>query len=334
MKAIVLAAGFGTRLKPLTQNRSKVALPLAGIPVVARVIRLLRSFGVEQIALNLHHAPRSVREALERAGERVTFCCEEEILGTGGALWGARSFLAGSRVLMINGDCYYDAPDLGAALRFHESRGSLATMVLVDMPPGESYRGVETAADGRLLRIAGRPEGGQRRGAALHFSGIHILEPEYLGRIGPGFSDINSRHHVEAIAAGLPVFGYHTAFPCYDLGTPSRFLAAAAELICREAGSPRPERAVVIGPGCEIDSSATIIGPAEIGPGCRIGGNCTVARSVLLENVVLEPGCTVTDSLLGEGVRVAGGMHPDRVVAAKVSGKLVVRPWEADSRPG
>lgn len=327
MRAIVLAAGFGTRLMPLTENRSKVTLPLAGISVVVRVIRLLRSCGVEQIAVNLHHAPRSVMAAVERAGERVTLLHEEEILGTGGALWGARDFLAGGRVLMINGDCYYGAPDLDAALRFHESRGSLATMVLVDMPVGENYRGVEIDTDGRLLKIAGWPEGGKGSGVPLHFSGIHILEPEYLERIGPGFSDINSTHHVEAIGAGLPVFGYHTAFSCYDLGTPSRFLAVAQELIRMETHGVSPESTVLTGSGCEINPSATITGPAEIGSGCRIGRDCTVERSVLLENVVLEPGCTVIDSLLGGGVRVAGGMRLEKVAAAHVDGELVVTRW-------
>jgi mannose-1-phosphate guanylyltransferase len=327
MKAIVLAAGFGTRLKPLTENRSKVTLALAEVPVVVRVIRLLRDFGVDEIAVNLHHAPDSVREAVESCGERVTFSHETEILGTGGALWGARDFLAGSRVLMINGDCYYGAPDLGAALRFHESRGSLATMVLVDMPKGENYRGVETAPDGRLLKIAGRPESNKGGCSTLHFTGIHILEPEYLGRIGAGFSDINSRHHVEAIAAGLPVFGYHTNFPCYDLGTPSRFLAAARELIQAGDGGLAPERTVIIGPGCEIDPTATITGPAELGAGCRLGAGCKVERAVLLEGVTLEPGSRVVDSLLGDGVRVTDGMSLQNAAVADVNGEIVVNRW-------
>ncbi len=328
MKALVLAAGFGTRLKPLTENRSKVTLPLAGVPVVVRVIRLLKSIGIDEIAVNLHHSPVSVREAVERCGERVTFSNEEEILGTGGALWGARDFLAGSRVLMINGDCYYGAPDLDAAIRFHRSRGSLATMVLTDMPPDENYRGVKTAPDGRLLKIAGRPEGAAGGGEQLHFTGIHILEPEYLRRIGAGFSDINSSHHVNAIAEELPVFGYHTNFPCYDLGTPSRFLRAARELICIENESSRPGNAVIIGPGCRIDPSATITGPSEIGAGCRIGEDCLVERSVLLENVTLEPGSRVTDSLLGERISVARDRHLEKVAAANVNGNQVFDPWE------
>ncbi|MBW7997767.1 MAG: NTP transferase domain-containing protein [Candidatus Glassbacteria bacterium] len=90
MIAMVLAAGFGVRLRPLTQRRSKVSLSLAGVPVIVRVVRLLRAAGVERIVVNLHHAPGSVRDTLAEHDEHVEYSFEPEILGTGGALWGAR----------------------------------------------------------------------------------------------------------------------------------------------------------------------------------------------------------------------------------------------------
>ena len=327
MKAMVLAAGFGTRLRPLTENRSKVTLSLAGVPVIVRVIRMLRAFGIEEIALNLHHAPESVRETVEKYGEKVVFIREPEILGTGGALRGARDFIDSTRTLLVNGDCYYGGPDLEAAIAFHESRGSIATMMLIGMPAGENYRGVEVAADGRLLSVAGRPEQQDRReGETLHFTGIHILEQEFIARIDEGFSDINSRHYVDAVSQGLPVFGFKTGFQWFDLGTPRRFLNAAGTIIREQTGNLSPEGIVIKGDNCRIAGSARITGPSELGEHCVISENCLVERSVLAGNVVVEAGCVIKDSLLGQGVRVEAGTSYQGVVAAVVNGRLVVEP--------
>lgn len=321
MIAMVLTAGFGTRLRPLTTNKSKVALSLAGVPVIVRVVRMLRQAGFDKIVVNLHHAPASVRDILSEHDEEVVFSHETEILGTGGALWGAREHIAGSRVILVNGDCYYGGPDLSSALEFHESRGALATMVLADMPAGEHYRGVEIGSDGRLIRIAGRPESTEPAARTLHFTGIHILEPEFVQSIGPGFSDINSEHYPRLIGDGGAVYGCHTVFDWFDLGTPGRFLSAAASLI---GGGQK----VIMAPGCDISSTATLTGPLELGPGCRVGENALVAGSVLERDVVVEPGARVVESLIGDSVRVAAGTRLDGAVAAVESGNLQTVSWK------
>jgi NDP-sugar pyrophosphorylase family protein len=322
MIAMILAAGFGTRLRPLTIEKSKVALSLAGVPVLVRVIRLLRGAGIERFVVNLHHAPDSVREVLAEWGEDVRFSYEAEILGTGGALFGARELLGGERVLLVNGDCYYGGPDFLAALEFHERMQSIATMVLIGMPAGESYRGVEIDSGGRLVRIAGRPESGPPPGEQLHFPGIHILEPEFYTGIGPGFSDINRDRYPELIAAGAPVFGWRSSFPWHDMGTPGRFLAAAFGLL-----GEYPD-GVLIGPGCEIAPSAELIGPLELGPGCRIGEHCRVERSVLGRGVVLEAGAIVSDSLLGDGITVSPAAVLQGTAAALAAGEIQLAHWK------
>ena len=145
MKALVLAAGLGTRLLPLTAAKSKVTFSLAGIPVLLRVLKFLRASGVDHFVVNLHHAPDSVRQCLDKAEERVTYSFEPEILGTAGALLGAEKHLGDETFLLVNGDCYYAGLDFSAALGFHRENGSLATMILIDQPPGSRYRAVETS---------------------------------------------------------------------------------------------------------------------------------------------------------------------------------------------
>ena len=158
MKALVLAAGLGTRLLPLTAAKSKVTFSLAGIPVLVRVLKFFRASGVNHFAVNLHHAPDSVRDCLDTAEERVAYSFEPEILGTAGALRGAEKHLGDQTFLLVNGDCCYAGLDLSAALDFHRENGSLATMVLIDQPSGSRYRAVEISEKARLVRIAGKPE--------------------------------------------------------------------------------------------------------------------------------------------------------------------------------
>ncbi|MBW7997766.1 MAG: NDP-sugar synthase [Candidatus Glassbacteria bacterium] len=232
---------------------------------------------------------------------------------------------------LVNGDCYYGDPDLRGALEFHERNGSLGTMVLIDMPPGESYRGVEIAGGGRLVRVAGSPGSSAGGSRTLHFTGIHILEPEFVAGIGPGFSDINSRHYPRLIEAGSPVFGYHTSFRWFDLGTPLWFLSAAAELIQESAADGSPGRALIAGAGCDLDSSSVLNGPLELGAGCRIGANAVVANSVLGKGVAVGPDARVTDSLLGDGFRVEAGKRLDGVVAAVVEQRPVISSWKEPS---
>ncbi len=328
MKAMILAAGLGTRLLPLTASVSKVALSLAGVPVLVRVFRFLRACGVDEFVVNLHHAPGTVRDCLKSCGERAVFSFEDNIRGTAGGLFCAGKNFSGGTFLMVNGDCFYSGCPLDEALEFHRARKAMATMVLVDMPAGESYGEVEIAPDGRLLRIAGQPERKSAPAArSVHFTGIHILEPEILAKLSGGFSDINRDVYPRLIEEGFPLFGFHTAFQWFDLGTPRRFLQAAFTLLeTEEKGKDAP--AVLLGENCRIDPSAALEGPLEIGPATVIARGSKVKRSVIGSKVSIGPGTLVEESLLGDGVEVTAGSRLSHCTAAEVDGIMEVRPWD------
>jgi len=328
MKALVLAAGLGTRLFPLTAAKSKVTFSLAGIPVLVRVLRFLRTLGVDDFVVNLHHAPDSVRRCLAAAGEQVTYSFEPEMLGTAGALLGAEKHLGDQTFLLVNGDCYYAGLDLSAALDFHRENGSLATMILIDRPPGSQYRAVEISEDGRLVRIAGQPDSPAGKTLeSLHFPGIHILEPEFLSWIEPGFSDINSGVYPRLISHGAPVYGYHTSFRWLDLGTPGDFLHAACELIS-EIAEGEKESAILVGNQSRVSPRSILEGPLEIGARAEIGPECCLRRSVLADDVVLEDGVVVEDSLVGDHVRLETGRVLKHSLAADESGEIRTVRWD------
>jgi len=325
---MILAAGYGTRLLPLTTRKSKVTLPLAGVPVLVRILRTFRSLGVHEFIVNLHHADDTVRACLARAGEKVVFSFEREILGTGGALFKAKEFLDEGTFLLVNGDCYYSGFPLDQALEFHKSRNSLATMMLIDMPQGEKYRGVEIDSEGRLCRIAGLPEvPGHATAPGLHFPGLHLLEPELLEEIHPGFSDINRDIYPALIARGAPVYGFHTKFQWLDLGTPKHYLEASHKLLL---SSEYPERGapILMGENCTVHHSALLEAPLEIGSEARIGPGCSVRGSVLGDSVILESDVFVEQSIIGDNVHLKAGSQLSRCSAVDLDGVLEIRQWE------
>ena len=161
MKAMILAAGFGTRLWPLTVGRTKPALPFLNRPLIAYTIEYLKRHGVEDLIINLHHEPDSVREQIGDGsdyGVRIDYSVEEpEILGTSGALDRVRDRLDKETFLVINGKIITDI-DLGAAVAAHRDRPALTTLVLLPNHKRERFSEVKITQDGRVSEFAGFPE--------------------------------------------------------------------------------------------------------------------------------------------------------------------------------
>ncbi|MFC1836077.1 NDP-sugar synthase [Thermodesulfobacteriota bacterium] len=196
MKAMILTAGLGTRLRPLTLERAKPAIPLLGRPLVTSLMEGLAQFGVDRFRLNLHHLPRTIESIFEHPNQRrlrVSFSHEPEILGTAGGLKANESFLAGGSFVLANGDIVMDFP-LNEALRFHKERGALATMLLYPQSRPYRYYPMRIHSDGRLCNFKSRNADGEPTDQAYVFTGVHILEPEIFDYIPAGcFYEINDR---------------------------------------------------------------------------------------------------------------------------------------------
>src|SRR5512147_3077886 len=170
---MVLCAGLGTRLRPLSDLLPKPAVPLAGLPLVRYALALLAGAGVRRAVVNVHHLPgemeRAARASADALGLALAVSREPSIAGTGGALREARDLLRGaSEVVLLNGDVLF-AADLEAALAAHRGSGALATLLLAPMPSGGRYAAVETDADLAVRRIAGRGPGGPGPLSPWHF---------------------------------------------------------------------------------------------------------------------------------------------------------------------
>jgi NDP-sugar pyrophosphorylase family protein len=290
MKAMILAAGFGTRLFPLTIDRTKPAIPFLGKPLVGYVAEYVAKFGFRDIVVNLHHQPDSVQKALgdgSRFGVNINYTLEEPgILGTAGALDNARHLLEDETFLIINGKIITDI-DIAKAIETHKSSGALATMVLKPNSGRERFTIVETDGD-RITGFGDFPESiADPNGESPHplmFTGIHILEPEVFEYIPRGvYSDIVPTFYRPAIAAGKKIVAHVTDGKWFELSTIPRYLDISLAML-----NGRAEK-VVTGENVSISPTAS------------------VRDSVIWDRVSIEDEAQISKTIIADGVTVRAG---------------------------
>lgn len=312
MKAMVLAAGYGERMKPLTWDRAKPALPLLYRPSILHLLEHLARNGVTEVAINLHYRPESIRALESRIlelGLRVTFLEESVILGTGGGLKNAQSYLSDGTVFMVNSDFVTDC-SLLAVLDLHKRTRALATLVLTPYKEGTEYGAVEMDDTGRILRIAGRPE--KETGLPrYHFTGIHVLDSRIFSEIPPGVkSEINREVYPRLIERGERISGFVQNGFWKELGTPQRYLDGALELLAR-GDAPYLQRIRVREGVYSASPSASLLGQLEpaflAGAGTKMEPGSSAAASSLGDRVLLERGVKLERCVLWDEVRVGEG---------------------------
>ncbi len=229
LRGMILAAGYGTRLAPLTDHVPKPLLPVRGKSLLDHAIAALDAAGIEKVAVNVHHLGRMISAHLEQRPDarRVHIVPETEILGTGGALDGARAFLGGADHFVIhNGDVLCDAP-VSDLVRAHLAGGALATLLLVDWPAVNS---VAVDPAGAVRRLGGDETADDPSWRCLTYTGIGVFSREFLDDIGPGFSSlIDPLDRAIARRPGSVRGLAPDDLVWSDLGTPGRYLAAVAD---------------------------------------------------------------------------------------------------------
>ena len=301
---MILSAGYGTRLWPLTEDRTKPAIPILGKPLVGYVAEYLARYGCDEITVNLHHRPESVRRALgdgSRFGVKLQYVEEPEILGTSGAMDNARALLDGDTFVVVNGKIITDI-DLNAAFATHRHSNAIATLVLLPNVACEKFSVVKTA-DGLLRGFGGMPhaEDYSVDSPPLMFTGIQILEPKIFDYIPRGvFSHSTTDVYPQAIANGERVAVHVATGRWFELSTIPRYLDISL-LLLSESG-----KNLSTGNGCEISPTAE------------------VSDSVLWDKVVVEAGARVKRAVLADKVRIGSGEVIENAVvvcASLIQGK-------------
>ena len=308
---MVLCAGLGTRLRPLTEVVPKPAVPVGGLPLVAWNLALLSGAGARRAVVNVHHLPRVMARAAEVAaaalGLPLALSREPEIAGTGGALREARALLDGAdEIVLVNGDVLFDV-DLPAAIAAHRRSGALATMLLLPMPEGARYATVEVDGEGAVRRIAGKFGPGGEGLVPWHFSGVHVLSARALDHVpaAPFECDVNRHVYPPLMERGL-VRGWLASGFWSDLGTPARYLAANLDAVAGRVPLARfpgvaPAR---VGPGTVVEPGADVGRDVVLGARCRVPAGAFLRRAVVWDGTSLVPGERLEDAVAAGGLRV------------------------------
>lgn len=302
MQAMVLAAGFGTRLRPLTDEKAKPACPVAGRPLLHYPLSRLADLGVNKIVINTHHLPETISAALltKPAGiEKITLLHEPVILGTGGGLKNARDHLESDFFLLINGDTICDA-DLAFAIEQHKRNMPLATLVLLDDPRIDQYGAVETNDNGEVTDLAGlRRQPGQKKGL---FVGIHVISRDIFSHFPAQANFCLVRDVYLPLLDRLPgsVQAVYGTGRFHDLGTPASYLAANWAIL-NDHGPFRfvSEGLQEIRPGIWLSPKAKVHPEAKLEPPVLVGPGATIEARVKLG----------PQAIVGANAHLLAGVH-------------------------
>jgi NDP-sugar pyrophosphorylase family protein len=298
---MVLAAGLGQRMRPLTLLRAKPVLPVLNRPLLHWTLERLARAGVREAVVNLHHLPETVVEAVgdgRRLGVRVRYSREPQVLGTGGGPRAVRDALGDGPLLIVNGDVLF-ALDPRVLLERHARSGALATLALRRNPGG--YSPVVSDRRGRILSIAGRPAPAE--GTVSMFASVHALDPSLLDRLPEGVSDSVRDLYIPLLAQGARLLGVRLGGAWYDLGRPSLYRDAQLRLL--------PGGRSLVDPGARV-SAAADVRRSVVGRGARVGA-ALVSRSVLWDGAVVDGGARLSGAIVTSGAVVRCGERAERV---------------------
>jgi NDP-sugar pyrophosphorylase family protein len=303
MKALVLTAGLGTRLRPLTLVRAKAAVPVNGEPLARRAARWLASNGYDDLVFNLHHHPASIAACLGDGadlGVRVRYSWENPVLGSAGGPRHALQLLIDGdddRFLIANGDTLTDV-NLSAVVSKHMATGALVTMALIRNPRPEKYGGV-LVEDGCVT-------GFTRAGAAhetFHFIGVQVAEARV-------FADLED---------GVPFESVNWLYPRLLRENPRSIAAYVSDAAFRDIGTP----ADCLRTSLEL---ADIEGDNPYGRQTNVHPTAVVERSSLWDDVTVEAGARLVECIVADGVRIPSGSIYERSAIVQMNDRLIVEP--------
>jgi mannose-1-phosphate guanylyltransferase len=337
MKAMILAAGKGTRVRPITHTTPKPMIPIMQKPVMEFLLELLRQHGFNQIMVNVSHLSEEIENYFrdgQRFGVQIAYSFEGRIedgeligdaLGSAGGLKRIQDFqpFFDDTFVVLCGDALIDL-DLGEAVRRHKEKGAMASLITKRVPPDQvsSYGVVVSDPDGRVLSFQEKPSVEDAASDKIN-TGIYIFEPEVFDFIPSGEPfDIGSELFPKLVEAGAPFFALPMEFEWVDIGKVPDYWQAIRSVLqgdVRQVQVPgvevRPgiftglnvaanwdkinvDGPIYVGGMTKIEDGATIIGPAMIGPSCHICEGATIDNSIIFDYSRIGPGVRLVEKLV------------------------------------
>lgn len=326
MQAVILAGGEGTRLRPLTSTVPKPVVPLVDRPFIAFMLEWLRGHGVDDVVISCGFMASGVHNVLgdgSAYGIRLRYVEEPEPLGTGGAVKFAESLLD-ERFLVLNGDVLTDI-DLTAQLAQHDATGARATLALVPVEDPSAYGLVRQEPDDSVREFVEKPNPDQIDTNMVN-AGAYVLHRDVLANV-PAGQHVSIEREVFPTLVGNGLYGYRAGGYWLDIGTPQRYLQATHDILdgavrTSVTGAFDAEHLAIaadaevlgsvagpayLGRGVRVAEGAHVSGRSVLGRGVEVGEGSHIDGAVVLDGTVVGPHCTLTQCIVGPGVRL--GAH-------------------------
>jgi mannose-1-phosphate guanylyltransferase/phosphomannomutase len=330
MKGVIMAGGFGTRLKPLTINRPKPMVPVANRPMMEHIVELLKRHGITDLISILYFQPESITSHFADGsafGVRMRYVTADADYGTAGAVRNASDLIGDDRVLIISGDVLTDF-DLGVAIREHESRGAEATIALTSVENPLAYGIVIIDQDtGRIERFLEKPTWGQVFSDTIN-TGIYLLEPAAIRRIPPKTNvDFSKDLFPAMLRDGAALFGHVAQGYWRDVGNIDEYRRANEDALAGRVHVVYPGQRRVEGAGtlwgdrgAAIGHDVRIVGSVVVGRSARVGSGVTLENVAVGEDCEIGEGAELRNVVLWENCRVGKEARiSETVCAARVS---------------
>ena len=325
MKAVIMAGGEGTRLRPLTSLRPKPMVPIVNQPVMEHIVGLVKHHGIDEVVATLAFMPAVIQDyfgAGEEWGVEISYAVEEEPLGTAGSVKNAQHLLdTDEPFLVISGDSITDI-DLSEVIAFHKDRGAAVTIALKRVPDPLDFGVVITAEDGRIERFLEKPTWGQVFSDTIN-TGIYVVEPWVLDYIPEGKSyDFSGDLFPKLMADGHPLYGIAVEGYWCDVGSRESYMDVHRDIL--DGKTKTFISGVHAREGLWVSETAKIDATAKLGNGVVIGENVTVREGAVIDDyVVIDDNCIV-----GESVHIAHSIiWGDTFIGrqAEISGAVLCR---------
>ncbi len=312
MKAVIMAGGEGTRLRPLTSNQPKPMLPLGNRPMMEHIIRHVHNHGFKDIVVTVQFLASQVRNYFgdgSDMGVDLTYATETTPLGTAGSVRNAREQL-NDTFLVISGDALTDV-DLGELVAFHKARGGMATVALKHMDNPLEFGIVITREDGRIERFLEKPHWGQVFSDTIN-TGIYVLEPEVFDHIPDGPSDFAGDIFPKLLEMGAPLYGFVVDGYWEDVGNLDAYQRAHQDIldgrVRLDIGGFEVRPGLWLGEGAEVDPDARLDGPVLIGDFAKVEGGVHLREyTVIGSGVVVKRGANLHRAIVHDNAYIGQG---------------------------
>lgn len=323
MKAVIMAGGQGTRLRPLTSNQPKPMLPVVNQPMMEHIVNLLNRYGFEDLVVTLQFLPSLITNYFADGSQwdvRMEYSTEYLPMGTAGSVKNS-SHLLDDTFLVISGDCLTDI-DLSKVIDFHRLNKAMVTINLIRMDNPLEFGIVVTDTDGRIERFLEKPNWGQVFSDNIN-TGIYVLEPEVLDYVPEGQAfDFSKDLFPFLLREGFPLFGYEADGYWCDIGNFEQYMSAHKDILDRKVQIDPPgfrlAENVWVGEGVDIEEGVEIRGPVLLGDHCRVErGSILREYTVMGNNVISKQDSFVHRAIIYDNSYIGTGCHLRGCVVGK-----------------